>query len=36
MLWTILSRLLNKEISVPLGRWGNHWEKRMRYQTYYD
>ena len=21
---------------APLGRWGHHWEKRMRYQKYYE
>jgi hypothetical protein len=21
---------------VPLGRWGNHWESRLKYQKYYD
>jgi hypothetical protein len=21
---------------VPLGRWGYHWESRLKYQKYYD
>jgi hypothetical protein len=25
-----------KEPLVILGRWGNHWEKRIKYQVYYD
>jgi hypothetical protein len=35
---TLFLRLFQraKEIPVPLGRWGYHWEQKMKYQTYYD
>jgi hypothetical protein len=36
MFHRLFLRLFSKQMPVPLGRWGNHWEKRLKYQVYYE
>ena len=35
-MWTLLVRAFPKYTPAPMGRWGHHWEKRLKYQVYYD
>jgi hypothetical protein len=32
----IASFLLRREPKTALGRWGYHWEQKMKYNAYYD
>jgi hypothetical protein len=36
MIFTLLTRFFPKSMPIPLGRWGYHWEQKIKYQTYYD
>jgi hypothetical protein len=36
MISAFFRRYFMKIEVTPLGRWGHHWEKKMKYQVYYD
>ncbi len=36
MFISLISKIFIKSKPIYLGRWGYHWDKKIKYQVYYD